>query len=432
MTFQQALEEANRCLLCHDAPCSVGCPGGTDPAKFIRQIRFLNLKGAARTVLGNNPLGGACAFVCPTEETCVRACLRSGLDRPIDIDGLQAFAADYGRRIGLSPNEPVEPRSEKVAIVGAGPAGLTAAGRLAALGYRVTVFEQRDQAGGMLRYGVPHHRLPEDVLDADIEGILSMSVELKCGAPIEEQNGAQKLLEEGYSAVFVAPGLWNARTLELPGIELQGVTHAVDFLERAHTTPDEIEALCNGQSVAIIGGGSVAMDVATTARLNGAKRVYCISLEGLAELPAAEHELHDALSQGVIFKPQSQVTAILGEDGKVTGVEGTEIEWIEPGKLVPQNARTLEGTRYALRVGLVVQAIGQKATETAGRIIASATMGGRLQTEPGSQATSVAGVYAGGDIVRGAGTVVAAVGDGKRAAAAIHAVLRRGSGKEVG
>ena len=215
MTVQQAIEEAHRCMLCHDAPCSTACPGGTDPAKFIRQIRFLNLKGAARTVLQNNPLGEVCAYVCPTEDTCVRACLRAGLDRPIDIDGLQAFAVEYGRAHGLKALEKAPARAEKVAVVGAGPAGLAAAASLGVYGYQVTVHEARAKLGGMLRYGVPESRLDDAKLDADLAEIRELGVEFKTSTVIESEDGAAKLLQDGYAAVFVAPGLWAPITLDL-------------------------------------------------------------------------------------------------------------------------------------------------------------------------------------------------------------------------
>lgn len=429
LSVAQALAEAQRCMLCHDAPCSDACPGGTDPGKFIRQIRFYNFKGAARTVLGNNPLGGVCAFVCPTSDTCVRACLRSGLDRPIDIDGLQRFAVEYGRQVGLKVLARGEPIAKRVAVIGAGPAGLTAAALLAEHGYQVTLYEARAKAGGMLRYGVPAARLSDEALDADLSEIMALGVELKTGMPIVSENGVHRLIEDGFAAVFVAPGLWRPLALELPGAGSEGTSTAIELLEQARTEPGKARALVAGKNVAIIGGGSVAMDVATTVRRFGAGRIYAIALEGMTELPAMSNELDEAREIGLVIKPQCQVTAILGENGKITGVEGCETEWIEPGKLVPSNARPIAGTSFRLKVEVVIQAIGQGPTDAVGGIIAAAiTERGLIAVQASNGATAVEHVFAGGDIVRGAGTVVEAVGDGKRAARAIHELL---SGKEA-
>ncbi|MBW2257512.1 MAG: FAD-dependent oxidoreductase [Deltaproteobacteria bacterium] len=389
MTVQQAIDEAHRCMLCHDAPCSVACPGGTDPARFIRQIRFYNFKGAARTVLGNNPLGEVCAFVCPTEESCVGACLRAGLDRPIE-----------------------------------GPAGLAAAAKLVQYGYAVTVFEARPDLGGMLRYGVPRARLPIAVLEADLANIRDLGVTFRPSAPIEGENGALRLLDEGFAAVFVAPGLWKPYRLDLPGMDAKGVSTAIEFLATGLTDPHAAANLVRDRNVAVIGGGSVAMDVAHTAKLLGANRIYSIALESMTELPAAEREFDSALAEGVIFKPQCQVTRVLVEDGAVSGVEGVETEWIEPGKLVPSNARPIEGTFFRLRVGAVILSIGQGLTQAAGMMAAAAGKAGAMvSVDPETQATKVERIFAGGDFSRGAGTVVDAVGDGKRAAAAIHEFL---------
>ncbi|OGQ80084.1 MAG: hypothetical protein A2289_21590 [Deltaproteobacteria bacterium RIFOXYA12_FULL_58_15] len=427
MNVQQAIDEANRCLLCHDAPCSQACPGGTDPAKFIRQIRFMNLKGAARTVLGNNPLGGVCANVCPTDDTCVRACLRSGIGQPIDIDGLQRFAVDYGRSQGVKAFAKGKELPHKVAVIGAGPAGLTAAARLATYGYPVTIFEARKQAGGMLRYGVPETRLTVEDLETDLNEITALGVEIRTNTRIESKNAAAKLLDEGYSAVFVAPGLWKPLALNIPGADLDGVTTALTFLDDARVAPETIRTLVKDQFVAIIGGGSVAMDVATTAIRLGAKRVYALALEGMTELPAMGDEIIEAMELGVVIKPQAQVSKVLGENGRVVGIEGHETEWVVPGKLTPDNAKKVDGTRFSLKVGALVQAIGQGATEAVGGIITPFKSDRGLATaDKQSQATTMKKVFAGGDVVRGAGTVVDAVGDGKRAAEAIHELLSEG------
>ncbi len=421
LTLQRAIEEANRCLLCHDSPCSQRCPGGTDPGKFIRQIRFLNLKGAARTVLRNNPLGGVCAYVCPTDETCESACLRAGLDRPIDIAGLQRFAVEYGRQIGVKALFKDEERAERVAVVGAGPAGLAAAATLAQQGYQVTLIEAREKVGGMLRYGVPESRLSDDALEADLAEIMALGVEVRPSTKLAGQDAAVDLLEQGFAAVFVAPGLWKPYRLDVPGHDLDGVSTALDFLALARTDPEAAKALVADRNVAVIGGGSVAMDVGHVARELGARRIYAIALEGMNELPANGRELSLAITDGIAIKPQCMVTEILGRDGKVIGVKGVETEWIEPGELVPSNARPVEDTSFQLKVEAVIQSIGQGPTEAVtGLVVAATGPNGRVSADEQTGATSVDRIYAGGDLVRGAGTVVAAVGDGKRAAQAIH------------
>jgi len=408
-SLQGAMEEAQRCLLCHDAPCSTACPGGTDPARFIRQIRFQNFKGAARTVMGNNPLGGVCAHVCPTGRTCAGSCVREELDRPIDIDGLQRFAVAYGRFLGVKPPTRGQNRDMKVAVVGAGPAGLTAAARLARRGYQVTVLERRAEAGGMLRYGVPRSRLSSEALRGDLEELEALGVAFKLEHEVAGDDPAATLLGQGYNAVFVGTGLWKARTLDLPGMDLHGVTTAIAFLDDGQAAPERCEALVKGKNVAIVGGGSVAMDVARVAREHGAARLYAVALEGMDELPAEPGELEEARADGLQILGRHRLTRVLGEGGKVTGAEGVEIAWIEPGKLVPENARDIQGTAFKLRVDAVIQAIGQVPAH-----------GGMMRVDEGTQATGRPGVFAGGDIVRGAGTVIAAVGDGKRAADAIH------------
>jgi dihydropyrimidine dehydrogenase (NAD+) subunit PreA len=408
-TLQWAMEEAQRCLLCEDAPCSKGCPGSTDPARFIRQIRFQNYKGAARTVMGNNPLGGVCTYVCPTDETCTGACLREELDRPIDIDALQRFAVEYGRAHGVEPPAVADPREQKVAVVGAGPAGLTAAARLARRGYQVTVLEKRGEAGGMLRYGVPESRLPKHALRNDLDELIALGVTVELDHEVTGDDPAAELMAQGYDAVFVAPGLWRPIKLDLPGGDLAGNSTAVEFLDNNRAAPDMCADLVAGKNVAIIGGGSVAMDVARVARQHGAARLYAVALESINELPAQRDELAEANADGLQILGQHRVTRVLGDGGQVTGIEGVETEWVEPGKLVPSNARDVEGTAFTLKVGAVIQAIGQ-----------APERGGMIKADPETLNIAKPGAFAGGDIIRGAGTVIGAVGDGKRAAEAIH------------
>lgn len=423
MNLQQAITEASRCLLCHDAPCSSACPAGTDPGTFIRQIRFYNFKGAARTIIGNNPLGAVCAEVCPTADSCVGACLRTELDQPIDIGALQAFATAYGRQHGLQVMHKGEAKDQRVAVVGGGPAGLAAAAVLAQRGYGVTVFEARAQVGGMLRYGVPTSRLSESFLEADLQDILRLDVEFKTDQRIDADDGAKALLDQGFAAVFVAPGLWKGNSLPIPGADLDGVSTALAFLDDARHKPDQVRSQVQDKTVCVIGGGSVAMDVCTSAAALGAQRIYVVALEDMGDLPAQDEEVQECMGLGVRFRTQCQINSIVG-DGKVNAVKGQEIAWIEPGKLIPSNARPIEHSDFSLPVDVVVQAIGQGADPCLGQILKGAERAGHfLKADEQTLAISLKGLFAGGDIVRGPATVVEAVADGKRAAQAIDNML---------
>ncbi len=421
LTFLRAIDEANRCLLCHDAPCSVACPAGTDPGTFIRKIRFLNLKGAAATIFENNPLGASCAELCPTEQTCRGACLRQGLDHPIDIHRLQAFAVEYARQLDFMPLERGEATGAKVAVVGSGPAGMAAAAKLAELGEEVVIFEAAPEAGGMLRRTVPKSRLDRRIIDDELNDLKALGVKIECNHKVEN---AQALLDQGYDAVFLAPGLCDGSKLRVPGSDLEGVETAIDFLARAASDEAALDAQVRGKNIAIVGGGSVAMDVARVARERGAKRIYVLSLEAIDELPAARTELDFAHQQGVIFEPQTRTVEITGENGAVSGLSGIEVEWIVPGNMAPTNVRDLEGTNFHINVSRVVFAVGQKVSDSTKALLGAVDWSGRAVMVNQEQETSIPRIFAGGDISRGAGTVVEAVADGKRAAEAIHNLLK--------
>ncbi|MDI6808679.1 MAG: FAD-dependent oxidoreductase [Candidatus Eisenbacteria bacterium] len=428
MSLQEAFQEAARCLLCYDAPCSRGCPSETDPGKFIRQIRFLNFKGGARTVIKNNILGGVCGLVCPTEKLCVKECSRTGIDIPIDIGGLQAFAVDYGKRMAVSLDEKPPQRKEKIAVIGSGPAGLSASYELARKGYQVTVFESEKEIGGTLRYGVPSFRCPEVTFLKDISVLEKLGVRFKTRSQVKGPNQAAKLLKSGFKAVFIGVGLQTPYAVSVPGINLKAIATAKDFLKsvRAEGARGAAGKLVRDKNVAIIGGGSVAMDVAATCRALKANRVYAISLESLKELPACKDDIELARMNHLIFKPQCQVTEIIGgKSGKVTGVKGVETEWIKPNNFLPSNVRQVPGTSFTLKVGAVIQAIGLGPSEKNAEIYSSLKKKGKyIAVNEKTMQTSVKGVFAGGDIIRGGLTVVQAVADGKRAAAAIDTCIR--------
>lgn len=431
--LQHALAEAERCLLCHDAPCSKGCPAGTDPGKFIRQLRFRNIKGAIRTVRKNNILGGICAEVCPTCKLCVERCSRTGIDRPIMINQIQSFLTNHQHDIKFSVfDKDAVPRSnKKVAVIGSGPAGLACAAELSLNGHEAVVFEKNEKPGGVLTYGIPYVRLSPETLANDIKEVTSLGVKIKCGSKIAGRNAIGDLLKKGYDAVFIACGLSQSNILGIKGSDLAGNYTWSDFLEMSNDPKLRAKAakLVSGKNVAVIGGGSVAIDAAVSAKKLGAVKVYVISLEGLDELPADSEEIELANRSHIIFKPQCRVTAIKGDGKKVAGLDGVETEWIKKGPLVPSNARDVKGCEFSLKVDAVIHAIGSRVEETAVETLKGAGVkigDGNRTSVDSSYRTSVKGVFAGGDMIasgRKINTVAAAVYDGKTAAAAIHNYL---------
>lgn len=422
LTLEEVVKESNRCLLCHDAPCSKGCPAGTDPGKFIRQIRFENYKGAARTIRNNNPLGSVCSVVCPRERLCEKNCSVNALEDPINIGGLQGFACEYAKKFGLENMPEVSVTKEKIAIIGAGPAGIGCAATLAKLGYAVTIFEKEAKAGGIVRWGIPKYRLHDDLLEQDIKNLLDLGVTIKYKSPVEiTETNLNELLRE-HKAVFLGIGL--GVSYELPF--LNGYTNAMnstDFLRLAKHDTNKIKV--NDKTVVVIGGGSVALDVASTAKALKAKKVYVISLESLAELPADDEEIHIANIMNAIFKPNSQITEAIAENNVITGLKGKEIEWIKPNNFTPANAKQIAGTDFSINADLVVQAVGAKSiAEIANFTKLQKSSGKGTITTDADYATSIPGVFAGGDIVNGGATVVKAVGEGKTAALSIDNFLR--------
>ena len=290
-TPKLVMEEASRCLLCHDAPCSKACPAGTDPAKFIRSVRFRNVKGAAETVRINNILGAICARVCPTERYCQQGCSRSGIDKPIDIGRIQRYVTDSEDAFKMNILETKPLNGKRVAGIGSGPAGLSVAGILAQDGYKVTIFEKEAKAGGYLRYGIPEYRLPTEVVDKEIKRIQKLGVEILLNSPVED---VEKLKKE-YDAVIVAVGHSKGKVLPLFAGK-RFVKTAVDFLHEAKRRKGNIKV---PENVLVIGGGDVAMDTVTTLRLLGVKQVTDVVYETFDEFKASKKELQNAQEQNV-------------------------------------------------------------------------------------------------------------------------------------
>lgn len=380
-----AMQEATRCLLCEDAPCSQDCPAKTDPGKFIRSIRFRNFKGAAETIRENNILGATCALVCPYDKLCEKACSRTGIDKPIEIGRLQSFAMDQERIHKMQVLKKGESIGKKVACIGSGPASLAAAAELAKNGVDVTIYEQYEKAGGVLRYGINPSRLSRNTVDYDISKVEELGVKFEFGKKITYDQIED--LKKEYDAVFVGVGLWKTWLPEIEGIDLKGVYTAVDFLKEMYENDGKIEL---GEDVVIVGGGDVAMDCATSAKQAGAKNVSIVYRRSIEEAPANIQELSYAYSLGVPVHTRFAPEKIHG-DGKVELVEFKS--WDEVSTM-------------NLKASTVVFAIGQKLEDDYEGV------------KKGN------GVFIAGDARNGGETVVKAVAEGKGAALEILAYLK--------
>lgn len=428
--FSRALAEADRCLLCHDAPCSKGCPAGTDPGTFIRKFKMRNIKGAIRTIKENNILGGACGILCPTAELCERECASSHLDRPIEIGKIQEFLISHGRDIGFKVFEKPEAVLENVAVIGSGPAGLSCSADLAKKGYTVTIFEKMDEPGGVLRYGVPSYRFDKGYLKHELEDIIDLGVKFECSHPIKEEGEAEALLNNGFKAVFIATGLWDAVSIfdERP----QGVYNSVEFLSSPHIGRlDLVKSQVKGKKVAVIGGGSVAMDCAGYAMELGAADVYLIYRRSFCQMPAEEDERIEALEKNVHFLILNQpISYETKANGFVSGIQLVRNE-LTPAQGSHRRAPVaIKDSGWILDIDLVVESIGNKAFDDSSTLYPGVKTDAKnlIKASIDNCQTSKPGVFAGGDIVRGPSLVVNAVQDGKTAAGMIDTYLKQRRG----
>ncbi|AYE35595.1 FAD-dependent oxidoreductase [Clostridium septicum] len=405
-----AIEESARCLLCHDAPCSKACPVGTDPAKFIRSLRFRNLKGAVETIRENNVLGGICARVCPTAKYCEGACSRSGIDRPIEIAKIQRYLTDYEKVLGLQILEKVNLNKEKVAIIGSGPSGLGAATKLVSLGYNVTVFEEKDKLGGWLTYGIPEERLPKEVIENEISYIRNLGVEFKTNCKIGRDKTIEQLKKEGFKAILVSVGMQKNRKVDIIGANLEGVINGTDLLS-------EVKVLNKnrlGNKVIVIGGGDVAIDCATTANILGCdvKLVYRRTID---KMPAdrASVEYLQSLNIPIFtgFKPKE----IIGKGNKVERFKAVGM---------------FDDSVIELPADNVIFAIGQEPTNVDSIANLNISDSGVIVTQ--DYKTNIEGIFASGDITEGDKTVVFALKEGKEAAKAIDNYLRKADSRKEG
>lgn len=430
----EAIAEADRCLMCHDAPCSTGCPGGTDPGTFISKLKLRNITGAIRTIKQNNILGGACGVLCPTPQLCERECSAIGLvGGPIQIGKIQRCLVEHGWKTGFIPLEKAAPRKEKIAVVGSGPGGMSCAAELAKAGYPVTVFEARAKAGGVLRYGVPAYRFDEAFLDRELQDVKNLGVTFRCGTPVKGKGAAEKLLKKGFAAVFLAPGLWEPIRLTDPPRTLPGLFTATEFLSALREgRRAQIGRSVKGKRVAVIGGGSVAVDSAESAMKLGAKDVYLIYRRSYMQMPAEEDEKQGMLEHGIHFLLLNQpVDYVAGPRGRVKAVRLVRTELGELDDSGRRRPVEVKGSEWELPADVVIEAIGTQPVTGAEALYPSVkrTRGGLIKTSAKTAATSAKMIFAGGDIVRGPALIIEAVKDGKTAAETIRRRLEKQEGR---
>lgn len=431
-TLEEAKEEASRCIKCKNAKCITGCPVSIDIPGFIMQVEEGNLEEAAKVISKYSALPAVCGRVCPQETQCEERCIRGIKGEPVSIGKLERFVGDWAREHNIKPEAPKSTNGKKVAVIGAGPAGLTCAGDLAKLGYDVTIFEALHEPGGVLVYGIPEFRLPkETVVKSEIDNVLALGVKLETNVLIGKSVTIDELMEaEGFDAVFIGSGAGLPNFMGIPGENANGVFSANEYLTRSnlmkafdssYDTP-----IAAGTKVAVVGGGNVAMDAARTALRLGAT-VYIVYRRSEAELPARVEEVHHAKEEGIIFKLLTNPKEILVDDnGWVKGMTCVQMELGEPDASGRRRPIEKQGSEFELELDTVIMALGTSPNP----VIASTTKG--LETnkhkcviaDEETGKTSKEGVFAGGDVVSGAATVILAMGAGKAAAKGIDEYLQ--------
>ena len=434
-TEEQAIDEARRCLNCKNKPCVGGCPVNIMIPEFIAKMAEGDFEGAYQVLAKSSALPAVCGRVCPQESQCEKYCVRGIKGEPVGIGRLERFAADWhNEHVSEAPIRPGS-NGHKIAVIGSGPSGLTCAGDLARLGYEVTVFEALHTPGGVLVYGIPEFRLPKAIVQKEIEGLKAMGVRIETNMVIGRSLSIDELFEEGFEAVFIGSGAGLPRFMNIPGENLKGVYSANEFLTRVNLMkaylPGSDTPIQRGKRVAVVGGGNVAMDAARCAKRLGAEEVYIVYRRSEAELPARAEEVEHAKEEGIVFRLLNNPKEILGDGtGSVRGMECLEMELGEPDASGRRRPVEKAGSEFVLDVDCVIMAIGTSPNP----LIKSTTEGLETQSWGGiivneeTGLTSRPGVYAGGDAVTGAATVILAMGAGKAAAKAIHRQL---SGEEA-
>ena len=420
--------ESDRCLQCKKSKCVGGCPVDIDIPGFLDRIAADDMQGAAEILLSANALPGITGRVCPQEEQCEQVCIRGKKGEPVAVGHLERYVADWARENLDFQQLIAEPTGYRVAVVGSGPAGLTCAGELAKKGHDVTIYEALHRTGGVLAYGIPEFRLPNKIIDAEVDGLRKMGVKIICNVVIGRTFTIDELLkEEGFDAIFIANGAGLPIFMNIPGENLKGVYSANEYLTRsnlmrAYDFPEFDTPIIRGERVVVIGGGNVAMDSVRTAKRLGAKDATLVYRRGRTEMPAREEEIKHAEEEEIDFKLLTNPVRYVGDDkGWVTGVECVRMELGEPDDSGRRRPIPIKGSEFIIDCDVAIPAIGTRANP----LLTSTTPDlktnrwGYIEAEDNG-ATSMPGVYAGGDIIRGAATVILAMGDGKKSALAMH------------
>ena len=431
-TPEMAVNEAKRCLHCKNMPCVSGCPVGIHIPEFIEKIAEEDFEGAYQVLSASSALPAVCGRVCPQENQCEGKCVRGIKGESVGIGRLERFVADWHRTHSTAAPEKPAPNGHKVAIIGSGPSGLTAAGELAKKGYAVTVFEALHLAGGVLVYGIPEFRLPKDIVQQEIDGLKALGVSIETNMVIGKVLTVDELMEEeGFEAVYVASGAGLPRFMNIPGESLNGVYSANEYLTRVNLMkayqPGSRTPIQHSRKVAVVGGGNVAMDAARCAKRLGAEEVYIVYRRSMEELPARREEVEHAQEEGIVFKLLTNPVEVLGDENKrVRGIACVEMELGEPDASGRRRPVEKPDSRFELPLDTVIMAIGTSPNP----LIRSTTPGldtdrrGCIVTDEAG-ATSRPGVFAGGDAVTGAATVILAMGAGKEAAKAIDEYIQK-------
>ncbi len=434
-TPEQAMLEAQRCIQCKNPLCVGGCPVNIDIPWFIRLIAEGRFIEAARKLKETNGLPAVCGRVCPQEDQCEKVCIVGKKGQPVSIGRLERFAADYERDHGeiTIPHIPTW-TGKKVAVVGAGPAGLTVAGDLVKKGHKVTVFEALHVAGGVLMYGIPEFRLPKKIVESEVEYLKRMGVEIVVNAVVGKLETIDELLANGYSAVFVGSGAGLPTFMNIPGENLSGVYSANEYLTRvnlmkAYQFPEYDTPVIRGRRVVVIGGGNTAMDSARTALRLCPEEVSIVYRRSREELPARVEEVHHGEEEGIKFQLLTNPKRFIGDkDGRLKAIECVRMELGEPDESGRRRPVEVKGSEFCIDADVAIVAIGNGANPLIPQTTPDIKVNrwGNITVDPDTGRTSKKGVFSGGDIVRGGATVILAMGDGRRAANSIHEYMNTG------